>query len=328
MGLLLTAGSCQAFAQGTAANGTLYYTTFTGTQRVHKVDYNYDGAATYVLSSSTDIAATPGGDGIIFAPDGQLLVGGQGTGQVYKVDPNAINSFVTKASGVAGAYHLSLDPSGTKFYAAGLPGNLGVIPLNPFADGTQKVLSGSVSQITSIAFDTLGNAYYTASGGTGNGSVGRINLTTGVTTEVIANLPAAHGMVYDSFTNKLTLFGASHITQLNLDANLTQFSDLDLSTLETGHTFQLDQGATDGHGHALVADNNANLVFLDYSTGTNQVASYGFLDQQFLATSLDDVAPLSGLGSNTTPEPGTLGLLFGMGMTGSAFAFRRLRRRR
>jgi len=66
-------------------------------------------------------------------------------------------------------------------------------------------------------------------------------------------------------------------------------------------------------GHSLVASNNGDLVFVDYSASSLVGDGGNFIDVQFLDSALDDVAPLVGAGSsnnNPVPEPvtGVMGL--------------------
>lgn len=221
-------------------------------------------ASTFSLTGITPITNTVGADGIIFAPDGDLLVGGQSTGHVSKVHI-ADGSITTANPGVTDAYHVTLSPDGTKAYTTSIPGALGFVNLSPFSAGSHITLTGDDTTITSIAFDPSGNAFYTTAGEGGTGSVGRTTFGVGTanTTRVLTSLPAAHGMIYDSYTNTLDLFGSRHVTQLNLDAGLTQFSDLSVAGNDTGGTaFQFDQGASDGKGHIFVADNGGDILTL------------------------------------------------------------------
>jgi hypothetical protein len=260
-----------------STTGTIYYTQYGASPNVNKATFNYNGSNSFTVSSQTAIANTVGADGIIFAPDGDLLVGGQNNGHVSKVNINTA-AITTKNPGVQGAYHLALSPDGTKAYTTNIPGALGFVSLSPiFANGSQITLTGNDTIITS-----------------------------------------------------LDLFGSNHVTQLNLDPSLTTYSDLGLAGNDTSNTpFQFDQGAPDGHGHLFVADNGGDLLFVDYSQGPHKVADAGnFVDHQFLAATLDDLAPLDGLGSSQTPEPGTFALFAALGVSGVGTLVRRLRRRK
>jgi hypothetical protein len=75
----------------------------------------------------------------------------------------------------------------------------------------------------------------------------------------------------------------------------------------SGETF--DQGKVDGKGHIFIASNSGDFMFMDYTASGSITDASTFKSLQFLAGSLDDVAPLVGLGSNptsTTPKPSTI----------------------
>jgi hypothetical protein len=275
-----------ALAANSTVVGDLYYTRHCGGVNVKKVSFSFDGTA-LTIDPTVGIAATNGADGIIFAPDGDLLVGGQGP-RVHKVNPTTA-AIQTRNPG-ADAFHLSLDPSGDKFYATGIPGYLAEVPLNPFANGVVRGLSGNDLVITSLAFDTRGNAYYTAGGSGGHGSVGRIDMATFTTTRYLTNVDAAHGMAYDAYTGHLMLFGDSHVAQIDP-------ATMNIVSTRAFAGVQFDQGTTDGRGHLFVADNNGQLLFMDYSDSHLVGAAGNFVDLRFLDSCLDDVAPLSGPGS-------------------------------
>ena len=60
---------------------------------------------------------------------------------------------------------------------------------------------------------------------------------------------------------------------------------------------EFDQGSVNGKGHAYIADNNGHLEFVDYSKTKLVGDPSNFHAAPFLSSSLDNVAPLVGLGS-------------------------------
>lgn len=305
--------TCLSIAGATAAwadpvDDTLYYTTFNGGQNVWRVEGIYTGNGTagngtFTLSSDTNIASTSGADGIVLNPNnGQLLVGGQGN-SIHQVNPTT-GTFTSSTPGVD-AYHLAVDPSKNVVWASGIPGSLASSPINPFGGaGTVKTLSGPDTTITSLAFTPGGKVYYTDAGTGGFGNFGTIDLATGATTQLLSSVPAAHGMVYDPFSNTLVLGGSNHISQIDLSTNLV-IHDLTVS----GDTF--DQGAVDGKGHLFWADNNGRFFYMDYSTTSNVGSANNFVSNTFFKSSLDDIAPLIGAGGTMppVPEPETYALM-------------------
>jgi hypothetical protein len=310
---------CTGTALANPISYDLFYTTFAGGANVNRVHVTYTGDGTAgngVLSllSNTNIASTPGADGIVLNPNnGRLLIGGQGNA-VHEVDP-VTGTFTTATPGVS-AFHLAVDPSKEVVWASGIPGALSMLDINPGLSGPGIVLglSGDDTAITSLAFTPSDGVFYTASGSGGFGNFGSINLTTGVTTRFLSSVPAAHGMQFDPFTGDLILVGSNQITQIDTVTH---------AVISTG-TFAgmaFDQGAVDGLGHAFIASNTGHLLFLDYSTTGLVGAAGNFAVTPFLASALDDVAPLIGAGGTLcglpglppcpTPEPPALPLLAG-----------------
>ena len=321
---LVTAGCLTALGSAAAIadpiSETLFFTNFSSHQIQDTIGtYTGNGTSgngTFTLTTPHVITTTPGADGIVRNPNnGQLLIGGQGNA-VYQVNPST-GTFTSATPSVA-AFHLEVDPSKNIVWASAIPGNLSSLPINPFGGaGTVLTLTGSNTAITSLAFTPGGTVFYTAAGAGGVGNFGTINLTTGVTSALISNLPAAHGMVFDPFSGDLILGGSNHITQIDPLNPTVILSDLTV----LGNTF--DQGAVDGLGHIFWADNGGRFFFEDYSTTGLAGSASNFVSDNFFQSNLDDIAPLIGAGgTGNVPEPATLALL-GVALAGMGFARRR-----
>jgi hypothetical protein len=325
--------SCLAVRGGTATNGTLYFDTFQiqnplsqqvfANATVQRVDFSYNGGSTagsFNLTNQTlikDLGPSGNADGLIFSPNGTLLIGGSTTGNIVELNTNG-TILNTQAVTGTNPYHLSLSPDGSTIYSGGsttfsggdTPGPVGVTgyPLN--SNGAGHTPTGGDTAITQVAFDASGNAYYTSSTFSATGTFGTINLSTFVTSQKLSNLPAAHGIAYDPFTHDLIVGGDSHITQID-PTNFSIVSDLDLTGLVNA---PIDQVAVDGKGHVFASSNGTvdvlsgtvsatgQLVFVDMTGGAHTLTDASdFRSINNLANALDDIAPLSGPGS--IPEP-------------------------
>jgi hypothetical protein len=291
-------------ARATSFKGTVYYTVYTDGDNVNKVSYSYDDTTKKLtLGTGVNIARTPGADGIIFAPNGNLLIGGQSSGADYMVDPTT-GAYTSASTDRLESYHMSLAPDGKSVYTSPFEGRLINIPLSNFGTSNPAsvfAISGDDRGITTLTF-VPGNtttAFYVNGNPNNFGDFGYIDLKTLTTHRLMTGLLGAHGMVYDPFTKDLILGGGGYIDQI----------DPNNPTKLVSQTKQLvgdiDQLAVDGKGHLFAAGADS-ITFLDYSTTGKVGDASNFHKSIGGFTNIDDVAPLVGLGAAPTPEPSTL----------------------
>jgi len=314
------------FANST--DGEIFYTRHTISE-VKRVTYDFDGS-TFTLGTPVLIGNTPGADGISGNPQDadRLIVGGQGAdiSNIKKSDAT-----VQTVASPVDVFHLEVT-SATTVLGSGVPGGVArhslAVGTGDLGSGTQIVHAGGPdSVITRVITGAPGNLFfYTVSGGGGIGNYGAITFDTGnpdtantFTTSQMhgasgsvgtTTLPAAHGGVFDPFTGDVMIFGEHHMTQLNLAGTVVSdrhFNGVPCDSNPSGVTPNFDQGTVDGKGHAFVASNNGHLFFVDYSASGLIGDVSNFVDCPFLASNLDDVAPLVGEGSTEECPPGTTG---------------------
>jgi hypothetical protein len=322
-------------AQASVINGTLYYTTFSGGTNIHSVDYNYDnGIPSLTLSNTVGITSTAGADGLLFAPDGNLIIAGQNFNQLHEI--TAGGTAVNTVGAGTGSYHMALSSNASNailynlWNGPGSGGSTSISAATLSAGGLSTngvaytvgctALAGCNTDVRSLAYDPNNNTWYYGTAGDGaSGTFGTVifddTLHTATLTELVSGV-YAHGLTFDSFTNDIILSSANIIQQYVPGTGIVS-----TYTGTTGGD-QFDQTAVDGKGHLFAASNGGYLAFVDYSASgfIGDIGNYS--SEQFLASSLDDIAPLSGIGSNTVPEPSTVFLLGG-GLTSLAFRFRR-----
>lgn len=75
--LILSATTLATPAFADPASDTLFFTTFAGGTNVNSVPVTYDGAATFTIGATTNIASTVGADGLAGNPQDpdSLLIG-------------------------------------------------------------------------------------------------------------------------------------------------------------------------------------------------------------------------------------------------------------
>src|SRR5437773_1613571 len=258
-------GAMPVFVRAQNAACDLFYTTFRAPNplpigppfisdgTVDRVHFTYDGT-TFSLGTPSQVhsyGTASSADGLVFAPDGNLLVGGTDM-TVHRLSPSG-TTFADISTGGAAGFHLAISPDNKTAFTAGLPGQIATIPLSPLGSGTTHTITGDDNAITQLAFDNSGLGWYTSSNQNGNGSFGEFDISgnTFFTDRIIANLPAAHGIVFDSFTNTLILSGDGHITQIDPAKGGVVLSDFTTNLGSNALVDHFDQLSVDGKGHLI-----------------------------------------------------------------------------
>ena len=289
---LVTGQPRPAQAVHAPTSGDLYFTTYQPAT-VQRASYSYLHGDLRITAPQV-VARLGGADGAVFSPDGQLLVGGTDSGVVEAVDVST--GAVQRISiGAPAAFMLATDSAGRTLYTSGLPGQLAEVPLAPLGPGRAVPITGDDLQITGVAFAPNGTVLYTDSGPDGLGDIGILDLAHGRTHRLFTKVAAAHGIMYDPFTNSFLTDGGDEVLQLPAGNPGKVVSEL------TVPGTRLDQGTVDGHGRVFLASNDGRMVFVDYAA-TRRVGELSNREViRPLVANLDDVAPLVGPGAPPLP---------------------------
>ncbi|WP_297447959.1 PEP-CTERM sorting domain-containing protein [Ferrovum sp.] len=342
MGVTLSLGSLPGHAAPVTDN--LYYTmenqgNTTGNIYEMKATVSSTGAITYLPSNS--IAATGSGStalGITINPNnGQLLVGGGqpgggfGNDPIYQVNPTTGNVSTATGPGYVNNVVMALGPNNTVWTTGGSFGGTGPLasfPINPFGgSGTALPLTGSDTNISSVAFDPKNNTmYYTSGGLYGNstGNFGTLNLSTGKTTAILTNQPGLFDLAYDPFSGDLIAVGNDLITQITTSGNIVSQLNLNyLNKIGTNLGWQLANVDPVGNGQLFVTSAGSQSGYMQYVNyaNTGLVGSYDSTSSKYLGFGLfgitGSILPVTNGGGGTpsaVPEPSTV-VLFLTGLT-------------
>ena len=273
------------------------------------------------------IKTLTGADGLVFDPNDAtlktLLIGEQGSNKVAQLSTDGSTLIEQLADGTppvdeGQAYGVAVTPD--KSHLLTLPNddgksttfNVNVSPLNPLGVGVPHATSPATF-IKGVAF--IGNTAYwgDAVDKTVTGSFGTLDMSN--PTFVLSqssivddtgggagqgSLPS-HGLTYDSFSGCMILSSSDEIWQLCPQADgafhiVAKVSTGSSCTHPGGNPscseVNWDQTAVDGAGHLFAANNDGDLLFIDYSTSATKSISdpSNYSKLQFLAVALDDIA--------------------------------------
>ena len=288
------------------------------------------------------LATLLGADGLIFDPNNpnKLLVGEQTANKVASVGTTGLPISEVLADGTGTnpyAFGVVAHPNKTQLLAF-VNTNVNIInvvplPIDPLTPGRSHLVTSGDSFIRGVDFFPDGTAFYGDDpDGVLIGHFGRLDLTNinvaggtfSTTRSTIVDLTTpgcglicqgqlpSHGLTYDPFSNCMILSSGSEIWQLCPDSASTDTFNIRAKLSLPGGNW--DQTSVDGKGHLFAANNNGDLLFVDYSANlTLSIADHKYISQQFLMSFLDDIANGGGAGAGQGPPPSLEGRMTGGG---------------
>jgi hypothetical protein len=337
---LVALAALAASPAAAAFTGSLYYTNY---EDHHVRMLAVQGG---VAGATTDLAALPGADGIMFDPmdPSRLLVGGQLHDNIYSLSTSGgAYSVLNNSPIINGAFHLSsMNPVPTaglvKAAALSFPTILASSQEGPQLNGLALVSMGTgavdnrlitgtaMNRVSGVKADAANKIYITDSPNYGlGGQLYTVDLATnGATLVNVANngndvSKDLHSLWFDKLTGHLFGGGAKHVEEIDLNAlggpKLVRNWDLSSLIPEPGVSGpgHIDQIASDDFGNMFAASNAGEIIYFDLAGAGTPTLLTSVAD-----VSLDDLV----VGPSTVPEPTTL-LLTGLGLLGMGLLKRR-----
>ena len=247
---------------GEVVKGELYIVDAQDSERIERVEFQFDGQKFNVASPRRTHDLTASGQDVNALLDS--LRGRKNAAsrwQIQRVATDAAGTFSLPKTDSAAVLRIELEKSEE---APQQPGPSELPPIG----GT---LSGDDSSLTHVTLEADGSAYYLGTDVADGGTFGEIDLATNVTTRLLAGLPAAADVVDDPRTGELIVIGAEEIVQIQPAPEAKIVSRHRAAPGEA-----LESGAVDGDGHLFVRRRDGEIMFVDYSANGRIGAAQNF----------------------------------------------------
>jgi sugar lactone lactonase YvrE len=290
-------------ATNKARAGQLLYVTSTTGKQVLTAD-----TGTNQVSAVFDTVGNP--DSLIFDTHGNIIYSTVLQGQVRSYNPSTkIDTLL--GGGLAAPADLALTPGGSSVLVSEANGGK-IFKIN-LTTGKGSNLGSYGGNPQGLAFDTAGHLFAVLGfrSSTAASFIAQLDPTTGAILNQSANEISLDGLTYDPFSGKLYSgsFGGSGLYQFDP-------ATLNATLLANSTGVKFDGLTTDSAGNLYLA---AGGFIYQYNLPTST------LTQETPVPGLDDLAPVTGLGSPPVPEPTGLAL-FGIsaaGLVGYSWRHRR-----
>jgi sugar lactone lactonase YvrE len=274
-------------ATGYAGAGPLLYVTSTTGEQVLSVDVGNNQV--------TPVFNTIGNpDSLVFDTHGDIIYSSVVQGQLRSYNPSTkVDTLL--GGGLAAPADLALTPDGGSVLVS--EANAGKILKINLATHAGSQLGSYGGNTQGLAFDTAGHLFAVLGSRSAMASsfIAQLDPTTGAILNKSEMEVSLDGLTYDSLSKKLYSgsFAGNGIYQFDP-------ATLNATLLANTTGVKFDGLTTDSAGDLYLA---AGGFIYQYNLAT------AMLTQETHVPGLDDLAPLTGLGSNPVPEPGSLSLL-------------------
>lgn len=284
-------------------------TSIVGSQ-IDQVDTSLNTVSTFYNTPSA-------ADSIMFDPSGEVIYTQLFNGQVRLYNPNTTADTLI-ASGFNGPADIVLEPGGNTMLVSEFYGGK-VDRINLTTHAVTPLLTSSTQGPEGLAYD--GTRLFANLGVRSTGAakyVAEINPITGSILSQSPLISSLDGLVYDPYSGRLIATSVYNNAVYSIDPNNLN-SVIDLTALLRGSIPGPDGVTVDGLGKIFIASSDGTPAGGGYGLGDGHIYEIdevnNTLTQDLYVNGLDDLAPLSGPGSLSVPEPASL-TLAGLGLVG------------
>ena len=256
--LVLASGAGLA---GETLKGELYMVGSQDSERIERVEFQYDGQKLNVASPRRTHNLRGSGDVQSLLDDLRRRRNATSKRRIRRVTTDTSGTYRVPEADSGAVLRIQLEDW------EDVPERRGAAEL-PEIGGT---LSGDDKSISHVAVETDGSAYYLGADAEDGGTFGEIDLETNTTTRLLEGLPAAADVADDPQTGELIVIGEGEIAQIQPQPEAHIVSRREVPPGEA-----LESGAVDGDGHLFVRRTDGEIVFVDYGASGRIGAAENF----------------------------------------------------
>ena len=256
--LVLASGAGLA---GETLKGELYMVGSHDSERIERVEFQYDGQKLSVASPQRTHDLRGSGDVQSLLDDLRRRRNALSKRRIRRVMTDTSGTYRVPEADSGAVLRIQLE-------------DWEDVPERPAAAELPEIggtLSGDDKLISHVAVESDGSAYYLGADAEDGGTFGEIDLETNTTTRLLEGLPAAADVADDPQTGELIVIGEGEIAQIQPQPEAHIVSRREVPPGEA-----LESGAVDGDGHLFVRRTDGEIVFVDYGASGRIGAAENF----------------------------------------------------